>query len=96
MKPIRQMKLIKRALNSEGDYVIFQRILEPDCTTYKVVIFNSRTGHSRTVFLAEVSFDFMFKSTELAVQAAGMAVFEGVCSFMEIDVQEEGEGGKTK
>lgn len=86
-----EMELIRKAVNSDGDYVEFQRRSTGETTVYKVYVYSRWAARIWTAFSAEVSLDFVSKNFERAVLAAGMEVFKDACLFMEIDVPEESE-----
>ena len=80
------MELIRKAANSDGDYVVFRRLETKAKIIHEVVLYNSRTGNSLTVYLARISSNgFGRKIIERSVQAEGLKIFEKACDFMGIE-----------
>lgn len=90
-----EMELIRKAVNSDGDYVSFQRWNRGETVAYRVYVYNRWTARIRTEFSAEVSLDFVSKNFERAVLAAGMEVFKDACLFMEIESGLDEEKGDS-
>ena len=86
-------KIIRKAVNSDGDYVIFfQQMINRAEILYQVVLCNSRTEHSllaynKTIPVGAIGRKYM----ERLAEVEGMTTFEEACDFMGISLPEDSE-----
>lgn len=84
------MKIIREAVNNDGDSVLFWRLETGAEIRYQVVLCNSRTEHTLKAYSKEMAVGaFGRKHLERAAQVKGMEAFKEACQFMGIEVPEE-------
>lgn len=84
--------IIRKAVNNDGDSVLFWRSETGAEIRYQVVLCNSRTEHTLKAYSTAIAVEaFGRKHLERAAQVKSMEVFREACQFMGIEVPGEDE-----